>query len=86
MNNQENTFEQVNQGDLVIRRGPHEADVRFIEGISREEDLKSHAFPDDQIHILLVNGHKDLSYDGEKGIAQFNKEWRLLVKKENLLD
>lgn len=81
-----NTFDEVCKGDLVIRRGPNEADVRFIEGIYRKKDLSLIAFPDDQVNILLVNGYKDLSYDGENGIEQFNKDWRLLVKKENLVE
>lgn len=82
----DNTFDKVNQGDLVIRKGKHEADIRFVEGITKEVQVNTEVFPDDQVHILLVNGNKDLSYDGENGIKRFNADWRLLVKKENLIE
>lgn len=68
----------VNEGDLVIRKGEHEAKVYFVESV-------------DDDGILLVNGIKDEFftdlYDrsvGEESINYFYENFRLLAKKENL--
>lgn len=71
------TFEQIEVGDLVIRRGKFSADVRFVEWIDGFEG---------NINVLLVNGVKDFSYEGVRGIEDFNKEWRLLARAEDLID
>ncbi|MDT2759288.1 hypothetical protein [Enterococcus xiangfangensis] len=68
----------VNEGDLVIRKGEHEAKVYFVEGV-------------DDDGILLVNGIKDEFFTdlddrsvGEESINYFYENFRLLAKKENL--
>lgn len=68
----------VNEGDLVIRKGCHEAKVYFVEGV-------------DDDGILLVNGIKDEFFTdlddrsvGEESINYFYENFRLLAKKENL--
>lgn len=67
----------VTIGDLVIRKGEHEAKVYFVEAIDADG-------------VLLVNGIKDEFYsDGDEGIQDNNLEYfysnfRLLAKKENL--
>lgn len=67
----------VNEGDLVIRKGEHEAKVYFVESV------------DDG--ILLVNGIKDEFFTDlddrsvdEESINYFYENFRLLAKKENL--
>ncbi|HGF7102406.1 TPA: DUF1642 domain-containing protein [Enterococcus faecium] len=67
----------VNEGDLVIRKGEHEAKVYFVESV------------DDG--ILLVNGSKDEFFTDlddrsvdEESINYFYENFRLLAKKENL--
>lgn len=71
------TFEEVEQGDLVCGRGKHSADIRIVEGIVKNEGKNN--------NVLLVNGRYDLFYEGEN-LDIFNSEWRLLCKKENLID
>lgn len=68
----------VNEGDLVIRKGEHEAKVYFVESV-------------DDDGILLVNGIKDEFFTdldersvGEGSINYFYENFRLLAKKENL--
>lgn len=68
----------VNEGDLVIRKGEHEAKVHFVESV-------------DDDGILLVNGIKDEFFTdldersvGEESINYFYENFRLLAKKENL--
>lgn len=68
----------VNEGDLVIRRGCHEAKVYFVESI-------------DDDGILLVNGIKDEFFTDEperaadeETLSYFYGNFRLLAKKENL--
>ena len=68
----------VNEGDLVIRRGCHEAKVYFVESV-------------DDDGILLVNGIKDEFFtDGperaadEETLSYFYGNFRLLAKKESL--
>ncbi|MFS1234047.1 DUF1642 domain-containing protein [Enterococcus lactis] len=68
----------VNEGDLVIRKGEHEAKVYFVESV-------------DDDGILLVNGIKDEFFTdlddrsvGEESINYFYENFRLLAKKENL--
>ena len=68
----------ANEGDLVVRRGEHEAKVYFVESI-------------DEDGILLVNGIKDAFFTdldersvGEESINYFYENFRLLAKKENL--
>lgn len=68
----------VNEGDLVIRKGKHEAKVYFVESV-------------DDDGILLVNGIKDEFFTdlddrsvGEESINYFYENFRLLAKKENL--
>jgi hypothetical protein len=62
-------FEEFNIGDLVISREIHSCDVRFVEDSDKEG-------------ILLVNGVSDISY-GKNQQEDFNRKWRLFVKKEN---
>lgn len=64
-------------GDLVVRRGKNSADVRFVEGIYNKDNPE-------KFHVLLVNGIKDLSYEGKEGMVMFNNDWRLLAKEESL--
>lgn len=67
----------LSQGDLVIRKGKHEAKIYIVEGV-------------DESGILLVNGIKDEFYsDDEDGAADndldyFCSNFRLLAKKESL--
>ena len=68
----------VNEGDLVIRKGEHEAKVYFVESV-------------DDDGILLVNGIKDEFFTdlddrsvGEESINYFYENFRLLAKKESL--
>lgn len=68
----------VNEGDLVIRKGEHEAKVYFVESV-------------DDDGILLVNGIKDEFFtDGperavdEETLSYFYGNFRLLAKKESL--
>lgn len=68
----------VKEGDLVIRKGEHEAKVYFVEGV-------------DDDGILLVNGIKDQFFTdlperavGDESVSYFYKNFRLLAKKENL--
>lgn len=68
----------VNEGDLVIRKGEHEAKVYFVESV-------------DDDGILLVNGIKDEFFTDlddrsvdEESINYFYENFRLLAKKENL--
>lgn len=68
----------VNEGDLVIRKGEHEAKVYFVESAGDDG-------------ILLVNGIKDEFFTdlddrsvGEESINYFYENFRLLAKKENL--
>ena len=72
------TGQRVNEGDLVIRKGEHEAKVYFVESV-------------DDDGILLVNGIKDEFFTdldersvGEESINYFYENFRLLAKKENL--
>lgn len=69
---------EVNVGDLVIRKGTHEAKVYFVEGI-------------DDDGVLLVNGVKDEFYTdaddgaiGDETLGYFYENFRLLAKSENL--
>lgn len=77
------TFEMVEQGDIVIGRGRFSADIRIVEYIDKCEQGED-ADRDIFRHILLVNGIRDLSYSGRE-IEAFNEEWRLFGKKEDLL-
>ena len=68
----------VKEGDLVIRKGEHEAKVYFVESAGDDG-------------ILLVNGIKDEFFTdlddrsvGEESINYFYENFRLLAKKENL--
>lgn len=68
----------VNEGDLVVRRGEHEAKIYFVEAV-------------DEDGILLVNGIKDEFFTDlvdrsidEESVSYFYKNFRLLAKKENL--
>lgn len=68
----------VNDGDLVIHRGEHEAKVYFVESV-------------DEDGILLVNGIKDEFFTdmperavGDESVSYFYKNFRLLARKENL--
>lgn len=68
----------VNEGDLVIRKGEHEAKVYFVEAVHEDG-------------ILLVNGIKDEFFTDlvdrsidEESVSYFYKNFRLLAKKENL--
>lgn len=69
---------EVYVGDLVIRRGSHEAKVYFVEAI-------------DDDGILLVNGTKDEFFTNsedrsidEETVDYFYTNFRLLAKSENL--
>ncbi|MFC4797655.1 hypothetical protein ACFO6Z_15575, partial [Enterococcus devriesei] len=68
----------VKEGDLVIRKGEHEAKVYFVECI-------------DEDGILLVNGIKDELFTDmtdrsieDESLSYFYKNFRLLAKKESL--
>lgn len=63
----------IEKGDLVIKRGKHEAKVYFVEGVDDES-------------ILLVNGVRDEYFEGEKDIECFHKQFRLLAKAEHLIE
>ena len=62
----------IEKGDLVIKRGKHEAKVYFVEDVNAES-------------ILLVNGVRDEYFEGEKDIECFHKQFRLLAKAEHLI-
>lgn len=67
----------LSQGDLVIRKGKHEAKIYFVESV-------------DESGVLLVNGIRDEFYsvDDEGGpdndLDYFYSNFRLLAKKESL--
>lgn len=67
----------LSQGDLVIRKGNHEAKIYFVESV-------------DESSVLLVNGIRDEFYsvDDEGGpdndLDYFYSNFRLLAKKESL--
>lgn len=67
----------LSQGDLVIRKGNHEAKIYIVESV-------------DESGVLLVNGIKDEFYsvDDEGGpdndLDYFYSNFRLLAKKESL--
>lgn len=67
----------LSQGDLVIRKGKHEAKIYFVESV-------------DESSVLLVNGIRDEFYsvDDEGGpdndLDYFYSNFRLLAKKESL--
>ena len=63
----------IEKGDLVIKRGKHEAKVYFVEDVNAES-------------ILLVNGVRDEYFEGEKDIELFHKQFRLLAKAEHLIE
>ena len=63
----------IEKGDLVIKRGKHEAKVYFVEDFDDES-------------ILLVNGVRDEYFEGEKDIELFHKQFRLLAKAEHLIE
>ena len=63
----------IEKGDLVIKRGKHEAKVYFVEEVNAES-------------ILLVNGVRDEYFEGEKDIECFHKQFRLLAKAEHLIE
>ena len=63
----------IEKGDLVIKRGEHEAKVYFVEGVDDES-------------ILLVNGVRDEYFEGEKDIELFHKQFGLLAKAEHLIE
>lgn len=63
----------IEKGDLVVKKGKHEAKVYFVEGIDDES-------------ILLVNGIRDEYFEGEKDIELFHKQFRLLAKAEHLIE
>lgn len=71
----------IKQGDLVVRKGKHEAKVYFVEAVdvdSRDNRVTS---------VLLVNGIKDEFYSYEDGtIDWFFDQYRLLAKKEYLIE
>lgn len=67
----------LSQGDLIIRKGKHEAKIYIVESV-------------DESGVLLVNGIKDEFYsvDDEGGpdndLDYFYSNFRLLAKKESL--
>lgn len=67
----------LEEGDLVIRKGKHEAQIHIIEAI-------------DENSILLVNGVHDQFYSdndedaSDNTLDYFYSNFRLLTKKENL--
>ena len=63
----------IEKGDLVIKRGKHEAKVYFVVDVDDES-------------ILLVNGVRDEYFEGEKDIELFHKQFRLLAKAEHLIE
>lgn len=71
------TIFDLSVGDLVIRKGAHEAKAYFVEAV-------------DEDGVLLVNGINDELYSNEEsGVQDNNLEYfydnfRLLAKKENL--
>lgn len=65
---------QVKQGDLVVERGEHSCNVKFVEGA-------------DETGILLVDGVKDEYFEAEDGgLERFYEKYKLLCKKENMED
>lgn len=73
-----NTFELVEQGDLVCGIGEYSADIRVVEGIVKGEGENN--------NVLLVNSRWDLFYEGSQQIDIFNREWRLLCRKKFLIE
>lgn len=77
MTENNDTINKFKKGDLVIRKGKHEAKVYFIEAIDNDS-------------ILLVNGIQDELYSNEKDCAADNtldyffEHFQVLAKKENL--
>lgn len=68
----------VSEGDLVIRKGKHQARVFFVEYVDRNRQ-------GDVTGILLVNGFADKSFgDGSEPITSFFKDYRLLARESNL--
>lgn len=63
---------KIEKGDLVIRRGTHSADVRFVEGIDEES-------------VLLVNSVADLYFEGSE-LSEFHNQFRLLAKANSLIE
>lgn len=67
----------LSQGDLVIRKGKHEAKVYFVESV-------------DESSVLLVNGITDEFYSADdeavadNDLYYFYSNFRLLAKKESL--
>lgn len=73
-----NTFDLIQQGDLVCGKGEYSADIRIVEGVIKDQGSNN--------NILLVNSRKDLFYEGYEEIEMFNEEWRLLCKEEFLIE
>ena len=67
---------EVEEGDLVVKKGKHEARIHFVEGLDTNVDGQITS-------ILLVDGRADILFDSDC-IDDFFNEYRLLVKKENL--
>lgn len=67
---------EVEEGDLVVKKGKHEARIHFVEGLDTNVDGQITS-------ILLVDGRADIFFDSDC-IDDFFNEYRLLVKKENL--
>lgn len=67
---------EVEEGDLVVKKGKHEAKVHFVESLDINDDGQITS-------ILLVDGRADMFFDSDC-IDDFFNEYRLLVKKENL--
>lgn len=69
----------VAEGDLVIKKGEHEAKVYFVEYVTRDDR-------GEVIGILLVNGIQDRSFgsDDDEPISSFFNDFRLLAKERNL--
>ena len=63
---------KVKEGDLVIRKGKHSCDIRFVEGA-------------DETGILLVNGIKDEFYE-PKEFDLFEATYQMLCRRESRLD
>lgn len=72
------TFDLIEQGDLVCGVGERSADIRVVEGIIKNESENN--------NVLLSNSRKDLFYEGSQEIGLFNKEWRLICKKADLIN
>ena len=65
-------IEKIEKGDLVIKRGKHEAKTYFVEDI-------------DSSGILLVDGVKDISFE-EDEFDEFYEQFRLLAKAKDLIE